>query len=122
MKILKSYNVQIWVGLGQHYNPDTIVHPEVVRSLCQTWTDDVKDCVTVTPTEFIYAGGNEPGVVVGLIQYPRFEMQESDILDRAIALATILMHSLDQFRVTITTPTESFMLENTELILKHDKK
>lgn len=112
MKILKSYNVKIWVGLKQFYNDEKIHDLDDVRKICDNWVNEIKDCVTITPTEFRYVDGFEKGVVVGYIQYPRFKRSEEGIKARAIKLGEKLMIELNQFRVTITTPYESIMLEN----------
>lgn len=110
-KITTSYNVQIWCGLKEGY--DGIVHTiDEVNSVCQKYVDAKKECVTVSPTSFIYTDGNEPGVVVGFISYPRFPKGDWEILSRAKELAEILMKEFNQNRVTITTPEVSIMLEN----------
>lgn len=114
MKITNTYNVQIWVGLRKQYS-DVIFQLDHVRDICKTFVNDKKDCVTITPTEFVYVDGGEPGVIVGFIQYPRFERLEKEITDRALELAKILMIGLQQHRVTVTTPNTSIMLENENL-------
>jgi len=68
--------------------------------------------VTITPTEYVYVDGEEPGVVVGMISYPRFKRSRKELEKRAFMLAHMLMRGLDQFRVTIVTPKKSYMLEN----------
>ena len=111
MKILKAYNIQIWVGLREHY--DESVHTiEEVRDICDTYVNRVKDCITITPTEYRYVNGNEPGVIIGWIQYPRFPRKRKEILRRALELADIIMRELGQFKVTVVTPNKSYMLEN----------
>ncbi len=112
MKILKSYNVQIWVGLRKTYSEGGEQNINIVKSICQRHTDNIGDCVTVTPTNFIYTDGSEKGAVVGFIQYPRFPRSEEEVKNNAIKLANELMNALMQYRVTITTPYESIMLEN----------
>jgi len=114
MKITNTYNVQIWVGLRKQYS-DVIYNIDHVREICKRFVNDKKDCVTITPTEFVYVDGGEPGVIVGFIHYPRFERTEIEIKNRALELAEILMTSLDQYRVTVTTPDYSIMLENDKL-------
>lgn len=117
MKTSRSYNVQIWVGLKEMY--DGKIHSiEKVHKICSEYVNEINDCVTITPTEFVYVGGSEIGVVVGYISYPRFPRSRKEIRSRAIKLAEILMVELNQYRVTITTPYKSFMLENKNL----DKK
>lgn len=111
MKTLRAYNVQIWVGLRKGYT-DEIVDMSVVRDICDKHINESKNCITITPTEFRYVTGNEPGVIVGLIQYPRFPRTRKEIRNRAFNLADILMKELNQFRVTVTTPNKSYMFEN----------
>lgn len=115
MKILKSYNVQIWVGLKEMYDDKNTHTIDDVRIICDKYVNEIKDCVTITPTEFRYVNGNENGVIVGYIQYPRFKRTEAEIMKRAIELANTLMIELNQYKVTVTTPKKSYMLENYSL-------
>jgi hypothetical protein len=112
MRIEKSFNVQIWVGLKETYNDEKIHTIDDVYKICDDFVNDIKDCVSVTETSFRYVDGFEKGVVVGYIQYPRFPRSFEEIEDRALELAKRLMTELNQYRVTVTTPRESFMLEN----------
>jgi hypothetical protein len=91
MKIEKSFNVQIWVGLKETYNNEKIHNLDDVRFICDEWVNEVKDCVTITPTEFRYVDGFEKGVIVGYISYPRFPRSEEGIKARAIKLGEKLM-------------------------------
>lgn len=111
MKKTKAYNVQIWMGLREEYT-DKIATIEEVLKICDEWVDNIKDCITITPTEFRYVNGNEPGVIVGYINYPRFPRTRKDIRKRALKLCEILMTELRQTRATVTTPFKSYMLEN----------
>lgn len=45
------------------------------------------ECVTLTPTSFIYTGGEEAGFIVGLVAYPRFLRSPVVLFNRAIELA-----------------------------------
>jgi hypothetical protein len=115
MKILDSFNVQIWVGLKETYNDEKIYTIEDVYKICDEFVNDIKDCVSVTETSFRYVDGFEKGAIVGYIQYPRFPRESYEIADRALKLAEKLMLELNQYRVTITTPKESVMLENDKI-------
>lgn len=64
-------------------------------------------CVTVEPTRFIYTGGEETGVVVGLINYPRFPADAQAITDKAKDLAEKLLARMCQHSVLIMTPDET---------------
>ena len=111
MKTTRAYNVQIWLGLRKTYS-DTIHTIDEVREACDEWVNKTKDCVTITPTEFRYVNGNEPGVVIGFINYPRFPRRRLWIRRKALWLAEELMEKMEQNRVTVTTPFRSYMLEN----------
>ena len=114
MKTNFAYNIQIFCGLKEGY--DGKVHDvEQVEILMQKFVDENKDCVTITPTKFLYVGGSEPGVIVGLISYPRFIRSTTVLKNRAIEIAKILMVAFKQNRITITTPEESIMLEEEDV-------
>lgn len=103
MKDLPTYTVQIWLGLREGY--DGPVHSIAeLESICQNFVDFEKTCLTVTPTNFIYVHGYEPGAVIGFIQYPRFPKDESMILNQARTLAYQLMGVFKQQRCTLITP------------------
>lgn len=114
MKCVDSFNVQIWCGLRSGYKGS--VHPvQAALDICQSYVDTTKWCVTVTPTTFVYVGDSEPGVVIGMVNYPRFPSNPMEITDRAVDLAKALMTGLGQYRVSVTTPMTTIMLENEEM-------
>lgn len=84
-------------------------HAKALR-LCQAHCDEVGLCVTVEPTTYVYTGGAEAGVRVGLINYPRFPSCVRDIFRRARALGMILLDGLEQqsFSVVATDGTTWF--------------
>ena len=61
-------------------------------------------CVTISPTTYIYTGGEEDGFVVGLIQYPRFEAEMVTLESSLSVLAQKLAEKCCQKSFTITTP------------------
>jgi hypothetical protein len=77
------------------------------RQIAREFCINMGACVTVTATSYIYTGGEEAGVIVGLINYPRFPAQPHDINYKAELLAEELMHGLCQHSYTIQTPTET---------------
>lgn len=115
MKKLRAYNVQIWVGLKEKYSKKEHSINDV-RKICDNWVDEINDCITITSTEFRYVNGCEHGVVIGYISYPRFPRSRKEIRKRALKLADKLMTELNQYRVTVTTPYMSYMLENNKLL------
>ena len=113
MEVLESFNVQIWCGLKDIESGKTKKIKEVERILKNYVNNFSSDCYSLTETKYIYTGGSEDGFVIGLINYPRFERTKEHILNNAIDIAYIIMCKLKQYRVTITTPTKTYMLKNT---------
>lgn len=64
-------------------------------------------CVTITPTTFIYTGGEETGYVVELVNYPRFPSSPAAITERAYHLLQQLMADTFQHSALLMTPEET---------------
>ena len=73
---------------------------------------DVGFCVTVTPTKYIYTGGQEDGVVVGIRNYPRFPSTEEELEGRAIQIARELMEIACQWSCMIEDSHHTIWLSN----------
>lgn len=58
-------------------------------------------CVTVTPTTFIYTGGQESGFSVGMINYPRFPTTKEALFTRAVVIAEKLIAELCQWSACV---------------------
>ncbi len=72
--------------------------------ICKDFCNEDGLCVTVTKTEFIYTQGAESGVLVRLVQYPRFPQETQDIFNTAYNLALYLIEGLFQGSALIITP------------------
>jgi len=64
-------------------------------------------CVTVSAETFIYTGGEEEGVRIGFVNYPRFPSDLPTIQDRAVALAEQLVVDLCQKTALVVGPVET---------------
>jgi hypothetical protein len=89
-----SYPVSIFVAGSLHD----------ARVACGAFCDRVGLCVTVTPTNYVYTHGDEPGVIVGLINYGRFPSEPAAIFARATELALHLIDALGQQSASIQAP------------------
>lgn len=119
IKIANTYPVKIYGGLREGYG--NIVHDiQEVYDLCQKYCDDVGLCVTITPTVYIYQHGGEGGVVIGLINYPRFPTDKERILEHAFNLATEYAKRFGQVRVSIETPDKTYTVKRFEEEAKED--
>ena len=63
--------------------------------------------MTLTATEFIYTGGLETGIRVGLINYPRFPTDPLELRARTLDLARHLRTELCQHSFSIVMPDET---------------
>ena len=92
-----SYPVSIFIATG-------FATPEQTRRICRDFCDNVGLCVTVTETHYCYTGDEEAGVIVGMINYPRFPSTPESIWSRAEALGERLCAGLRQQSYTIQAP------------------
>lgn len=94
VKQCESYKISIYIA--GDYNK--------ALAGCREYCDAVGFCVTVTPTEYVYTDGSEKGVIVGLINYPRFPSGPLTLLLHAREIGDLLLDRLDQQSYSIETP------------------
>lgn len=85
---------------------------EDAKRICRRYCFDEGLCVTVSPTTFIYTGGEESGVVVGLRAYPRFP--ETPIYTHAHELAARLIDGLSQWSAMVVGQTNTTWITRRE--------
>lgn len=100
-----TYTVDIFIA-GDHEQAK-----QAAREFCleHGW------CVTVTPTAFIYTGGEESGVRVGAVNYPRFPCTPDELFAKARQLAESLVERLCQHSVLLVAPDRSVWLTRRRL-------
>lgn len=69
---------------------------EHAKQVVRRWCKESPCCVTVTPTTFIYRGGEESGFAVGFRNYPRFPSDADTLRSMAAELADLLRKELGQ--------------------------
>ena len=77
------------------------------EKILQEYCDEIGFCVTLKMVEYIYKGGNEHGLQVGLINYPRFPSDATTLTAKAIEIAERLREGLKQESYSIETPVET---------------
>jgi len=77
------------------------------KRVCARYCFEEGLCVTVEPTTYVYTGGREEGVRIGLINYPRFPIADDVLGETARRLADTLLEALDQHSFTIVGPKET---------------
>ena len=105
----KPFEAKIYCGLREEYS-DSEHTVEEAEKICQGYVNDIGWCVTVVPTRFIYKDGNEDGVIVGVIYYPRFPLSNNELIKRTIELAKMLKDGLCQIRVSVVFNNEVKMI------------
>ena len=89
---------------------------EIAKQVCRVSCLAKGLCITIEPTLFVYTGGEEAGFIIGLINYPRFPSNQSDIWGRARELADDLLEATSQFSTLLMDP------EHTEWITLREIK
>lgn len=74
---------------------------ERIKHTCRKFCLTNQLCVTVTPTDFVYTGGEESGACIGLINYPRFPKTEVELRTIAKTLALTLLEETFQHSVLL---------------------
>jgi hypothetical protein len=116
MKTVPTFTATIYVGLKDtDTSTGCIFGHDVLKQVCQKYCDETGFCVTYTETEYIYTTGNEPGAIVGIINYPRFPSDAKTLRERAITLAKLLQKAANQYKVTVVMPDETVMIEREDL-------
>lgn len=110
MHTVETYWANIYVGLQPGYASERVYTIDSVKNILRIYMDEYKLAVTLTPTNFVYVGGSEPGIIVGLINYPRFPSTKDEIIAKAKHLAEYLKKHLEQERVSIVFPDNTVML------------
>ena len=111
MHSVSTYWANIYCGLLPGYGGMCIPGAlERAYQICQDYCNGVGLGLTVTKTKFIYVGGSEDGIVVGLINYPRFPSTPEQIRTKALDLARLLKGALMQERVSVVFPDETIMI------------
>ena len=74
---------------------------EQAKQVCREYCMEVGLCVTVEPMTYVYTGGEEAGMRVGLMNYPRFESDYVVVGDHAFNLAQKLRERLCQWSFSL---------------------
>lgn len=94
MKTLPTYEIRIYMS-----GPI-----EVAKQAMRENVFRFPSCMTITPTTYIYTGGEEAGYVVGLLNYPRFPTAPNELCVRAKTVAEFLLEKTFQHSALIVTP------------------
>jgi hypothetical protein len=110
MKIENTFIATIYIGAREGYS-DIIHSYDEAKEILQKYCGEVSYCVTLTQTEFIYKNGNEPGFIVGLINYPRFPSTPEEITQKALDIAEIFLKEFNQLKISVVCSDKTYMIE-----------
>ena len=80
----------------------------IAKALCKGFAWDSPTCVTINKQCFIYTGGTEDGVRIGLVNYPRFPKTEDYLLGQAMRLTKMLIKETHETTALIVTDNQTF--------------
>lgn len=66
------------------------------KQVCREYCFDTGFCITIEPVDYIYTGGEESGMRIGIINYPRFPSDKDNLYLKTAQLAQKLMNRLCQ--------------------------
>lgn len=87
----KAYRVNIYIA-GDY---------DAAKMVCREYTNKIGLCVTLEHADYIYTGGAELGVIVGVSNYPRFTTSNDVVWNKAEGLAKMLLDRLFQKSVMV---------------------
>jgi hypothetical protein len=87
----------MWVEI-QISGPLSVIE-QTCRRVCQSGL-----CVTVSPTRFIYTGGEETGACVRLVNYPKYPTDPEALWQVAEGLADEILKYTHQDSVLLMSP------------------
>jgi hypothetical protein len=108
-----THQVDIWIGGRYGYTDHHIPAWRVTEliTIFQRKHNPLDFCaVTVTETQYVVRGYNEPGWRISTINYPRFPKSVEFINSFMAALGDFLLDQLHQNRLTIVYPDKTVML------------
>jgi hypothetical protein len=108
MEKVKTYFGRIFIGLKEGYDGTIFNYDELKKFIKENI--NLVGAVNVVRNEFIYIGGEEPGVIVETINYPRFPATEQNIKKTTLKFAALLKNQFKQYRVSVMFPDETIML------------
>ncbi len=89
-EVSKTHVIKIHIA-GDMMLARTILQKYVMRGAC----------VSMAEEEYVYTMGNESGMVITLINYPRYPMTQDELLAQAKDLAELLIIKLYQGSCTV---------------------
>lgn len=76
------------------------------EDICRKWVEQGA-CINIYETNYIYKYGEQTGVVVELINYPRFPKTPDQLLEQATELGFLLLEGMSQGSFTVQTDKET---------------
>ncbi len=80
------------------------------RATCKRFVWHNHSCVTIKEQDFVYTGGLESGVCVGIVQYPKYPVSHVKLIENAQYLAQNLMIDLHETSALIVTDIDTYWL------------
>lgn len=113
MKIENTFMANIYVGFREGYG-DILHTYDEAEQILQEYCNTISYCVTITKTKFIYKNGDEDGVIIGLINYPRFPSSRKEITSKAKEIAYRFLEKFAQNRISVVCSDQTYLIDANE--------
>jgi hypothetical protein len=119
-KSIKAFSAKVTFGLEREYFSENIDKKVIIQYLRNSQEELIKKKIYLSASIYeatvVMSGQQEPHLVIGFINYPKFPLAE-DVLKNEIEILTKnLMHEFQQNRVVIEYLDETIMFEKTNLL------
>lgn len=109
----KTFEAKIYIGLREGYTGSELSLQEA-EDIIRSFIEEFRFGITITPTKFMYPGEKENGLILGIINYPRFPDTEYELTKKTLNLAKYCLNAFKQYRCSVVFPNETVMLERGE--------
>lgn len=85
---------------------------DVARSACREIAYGFGFCFQLHKVDYVYSGGEESGLLIRVINYPRFPRTPEEITKLTVEFAKIIADKLCQKSFTVETKTDTMYFES----------
>ena len=108
---VRTYTAFIYIGTRIAYT-QTFYPKSIAEKYLHEYVDKIGLCVSITETKYIYSSnrmstpvdGEEPGLIIGLLNYPLYPDTAESIRIKAREIAIALKELYEQQKVIIVYP------------------
>lgn len=123
LKREKTYEAKIYLGSKEAYKGKEFTLEDLTKFIGSFQKDKDKDAcpLRIAECHYMFEDYIEKGWEVVVINYPRFPKPESKLFEFMSDLAKALLMQFKQNRISLVTPTQTYMYSSEEAKQTHDE-